>query len=63
MGCVVLDRSVLEGFSFLVGGHAAPDGVFMRHLRAKGFKQVARLDVECGHISPTGEVLWPELVN
>lgn len=61
MGCLLVDRSALEGFSFLTGGNSAPDGPFMRHLRANGIKQVARIDVQCGHISPTGETLWPRI--
>lgn len=61
MGCCLYDRKVFEGFSFLVGGSGAPDGPFMAHLREKKFRQVARLDVECGHISPSGEILWPEI--
>ena len=59
MGCLLIDRSVLEGFSFLLSECKAPDGEFMRYCREKGFRQMARFDVPCGHITATGEVLWP----
>ena len=61
MGCLLLDRKVLSGFSFLTGDNAAPDGPFMSYMRSKGIKQMARLDVICGHISPSGETLWPRM--
>jgi hypothetical protein len=59
MGCLLVDKKVFEGFSFMMPNQSAPDGEFMRHCREKKFRQVARLDVICGHIKPSGEVIWP----
>lgn len=60
MGCVLVDKKVFEGFSFLLESPGPPDGAFMQHCRGKRFKQIARLDVRCGHIRPDGVVLWPQ---
>jgi hypothetical protein len=59
MGCLLVDRKVFEGFTFMLEGPHAPDGAFMAHCRDKKFRQVARADVICGHIKPNGEVIWP----
>jgi hypothetical protein len=61
MGCVLVHRSALEGFSMVDPSNPiAPDGPFMKHCHSKGFKQMARLDVVCGHIKPNGDTLWPD---
>lgn len=61
MGCVLVDKKVLQDFSFILSSPSAPDGAFMAHCRDKKFRQVARTDVMCGHIRPDGVVLWPPL--
>jgi hypothetical protein len=59
-GCIVIDRSVLEGFSFLRNDDAAPDMGLMEHCCKEGIKQIARLDVVCGHKRPDGVIIWPD---
>lgn len=59
MGCLLLDRKVIEGFSFILRRKSAPDTEFMNYCHTRGFNQMARLDVECGHINAEGETLWP----
>jgi len=60
MGCVLIDKSVLERFSFILKDNKnAPDIPFMEWCIQNEIRQVARLDVVCGHVKPTGEVLWP----
>jgi len=61
MGCVLIKREVFEGFSFVSPLDRATDGEFMRHCVQKKFTQVARLDVMCGHKTPEGVILWPEV--
>lgn len=60
MGCLLLDRSVVESFSFMIEESRAPDMKFMVHCAEKQIETQARLDVVCGHIRPNGEVLWPD---
>lgn len=61
MGCLLIDRSVLENFSFISeDSHSSHDNELMRYCWKNGFKQMARLDVQCGHIRPDGVVLWPD---
>ena len=61
MGCVLLDRSAIEDFCFVDEANPnAPDVPMMEYHWHKGFKQVARLDVICGHKQPSGEILWPD---
>jgi hypothetical protein len=45
MGCLVLDRSVVEGFSFMRKDEAAPDMGLMEYCCREEIKQMARLDV------------------
>jgi hypothetical protein len=60
MGCLLLDRSVLEGFCFKVKENIAPDTEFMAHCVERRIRQMARLDVECGHIRADGSIVWPD---
>ncbi len=60
MGCLLIDKNVLLDFSFNTGTDQAPDGPFMEHCYQNKVKQMARLDVICGHVKPNGEVLWPD---
>ena len=59
-GCVLIDRKVLEDFSFMLDNDSPPDGVFMSHCCEKGFVTKARLDVMCGHVREDGKILWPD---
>jgi hypothetical protein len=59
-GCVLLSAKVLEQFSFVREHAAAPDMDLMRHCHALGLRQLARLDVLCGHKLADGSVLSPE---
>lgn len=56
-GCLVIRREVLDGFSFMRETRGAPDMDFMRYCFTRGVRQVARLDVRCGHIESDGNVL------
>ena len=67
MGCVVLDRSVMEGFTFILDPNnpkfphnGAPDIPLMDYCAKNGFQAKARLDVICGHCKTTGDVIWPD---
>jgi hypothetical protein len=59
MGCLLVRKRVLEGFSFILSRPVCPDGEFMAHCRKNNFSQVARLDVICGHQKPDGEIIYP----
>lgn len=58
MGCLLVDKSALD-FPFVLDGSEAPDMPWMRHCVGK-HKMMARLDVQCGHREPDGNVLWPK---
>jgi len=60
MGCLLVDSEVLKGASFLMEGNGIPDMQFMRYCWENKIKQMARLDVICGHKRPDGKVLWPD---
>lgn len=60
-GCVVIDRSVLEGFSFALDGTRPPDGPFAEYCFHNKIKQMAHLGVICGHKRPNGEIIWPDV--
>lgn len=61
MGCLLLDRSVLERFNFhLDADKWAPDGPFMQWCFRNGIKQMAHCGVLCGHAKPDGTILWPD---
>lgn len=61
MGCLLVDRSALENHPMWTEENDyAPDGPFMEYCRINKFKQMARLDVICGHKKPNGEIIWPD---
>lgn len=60
MGCLLLDRSVLEKCSFLLQDNCAPDTAFMAWCVKNGVQQMARLDVQCGHVRADGKVIYPD---
>lgn len=60
-GCTLIDRSALEGFSFITPKYKGPpDGPLMDHCFANRIPWLARLDVVCGHKDVDGTVLWPQ---
>jgi hypothetical protein len=61
MGCLLIRPGVLDNFHFVLDDRCAPDVPFMRYCWENKIKQVARLDVLCGHKKPSGEILWPPL--
>jgi hypothetical protein len=73
MGCLLIDRSALEGFDFTrewtkkdgFTGQAKedvpPDWYLLRYCLDNGFKQVADLSIVCGHITPERSVIWPDI--
>jgi hypothetical protein len=64
MGCLLLDRSVVENFNFIDETNPnAPDVPLMEWMWKTKQKQMARLDVVCGHKRPSGEILWPDKEN
>jgi len=60
MGCLLIDTEILNGFTFVTKKPHAPDMDFMAYCHQNKIKQVARLDVLCGHKKPDGEILWPQ---
>ena len=60
-GCTLIHRRVLEKLDFRrnKSGHPAPDLPFAADCLRNNFTQICRFDVQCGHIRPNGEVLWP----
>lgn len=58
MGCLLVDRTALD-FSFLLTENQAPDIPWMRYCVGR-HKMMARLDVQCGHVEPNGNILWPK---
>ena len=60
MGCLLIDVEALIDFSFLTGRPHPPDMDLMRYCVANGIKQVANLDVQCGHVKANGEILYPK---
>ena len=63
-GCTLIRRDVLEKIEIRrPNGGYYPDGPFASDCCKYGIKQMARFDVECGHIKPDGRVLWPGLEN
>jgi hypothetical protein len=60
MGCVLLKRRVLFGFSFIRDDPFPPDIEFMEYCKDSNFNQLCHFGVRCGHIQPSGEILWPQ---
>ncbi len=63
-GCILIKRKVIEDVPFYVewpkdGAHC--DTPWNRDVYQKGYSQMADMSVICGHKTPKGEVLWPEL--
>lgn len=61
-GCTLIHREVLERIEMRSpNGGYYPDGGLANDCQRLGIKQIARFDVECGHICDDGHVLWPDL--
>ena len=61
MGCLLIDRSVLEMTSFILeNNNYAPDVPFMSFCWKNKIPQKARIDVLCGHKKPDGDIIWPD---
>jgi hypothetical protein len=63
-GCILIKRKVLEEMPFRVrwpehGAHC--DTPWSEDVYQKGYSQMADMSVICGHKTPEGEVLWPEM--
>jgi hypothetical protein len=65
MGCTLIKRNVLERISFRTHPEnlVADDWMFAIDCKDNGFIQKHHLGVVCGHITPTGEILWPTNTN
>jgi hypothetical protein len=60
-GCTLIRRDVLELLRFEPAGPRShnPDVKFADNCQRNGVLQICRFDVVCGHIEPSGTVLWP----
>ena len=65
MGCLLVDRSVLEEIPFTLPrtDYHAPDIPMMQYCCAHGIKQIGRIDVSCGHKKPSGEIIYPDAIS
>jgi GT2 family glycosyltransferase len=63
LGCVLIRRRVLEAIEFRVEDlfTAHCDTFFCQDLLKEGFSQAADMSVVCGHKTPEGEILYPNL--
>jgi hypothetical protein len=59
-GCILIDTEIFKEFEFIVDSSHGPDVPFMWHCFKTGIKQMARLDVVCGHQQPCGDIIWPD---
>ena len=61
-GCTLIRKSALAQIPMRRSeGHPAPDMPFAIDCHKAGIKQMAHFGVLCGHIKPTGHILWPGL--
>lgn len=61
MGCLLVRKEVLKDFSMIDNNDLrAPDGRMMNYCVEKKIKQMARLDVVCGHVKINGDILYPD---
>lgn len=65
MGCTLIKRNVLEKIEFRThpDNMVADDWMFALDCKQLEFTQKHDLSVICGHITPTGEILWPTNTN
>jgi hypothetical protein len=60
MGCLLIDRKALEGFTFEIDRASSPDTDFMDHCQASKLRTKAHLGVICGHKHSDGNIFWPD---
>lgn len=59
LGCVLIHRHVLEAIDFRLGETAHCDTYFNRDVMWAGLRQMANMNVVCGHKNEEGAILWP----
>lgn len=59
LGCCLIARHVLEKIDFRLGENAHCDSFFNQDVMDAGFRQMADMNVICGHKNEAGEILWP----
>lgn len=59
LGCALIRRPVLAALPFRLEDTAHCDTYFNRDVLQGGWRQVANMNVICGHKSTSGEILWP----
>lgn len=63
LGCTMISREVLQRFDFHPAetniNSSVPDVAFATDCLRAGIKQVAHFGIICGHIEPSGNILWP----
>jgi hypothetical protein len=60
MGCLLIDRSILERCEFMTDKKIAPDTPFMVWCQKNNIKQIADLSILCGHKKPDGRIIYPD---
>lgn len=63
LGCTLIKRDVLEQIEFRSHptNNVADDWLFALDVKKKGFTQGHDFGVKCGHITHTGDVIWPDI--
>ena len=59
LGCVLIHRHVLQAIDFRLGETAHCDTYFNRDVMWAGLRQMAHMNVVCGHKNEEGVILWP----
>jgi hypothetical protein len=63
LGCTMISNDVLQRFDFHPSENSinsqVPDVAFATDCLRAGIKQVAHFEIICGHIEPSGNILWP----
>jgi hypothetical protein len=60
MGCLLIDRGVLERYEFESDDKVPPDTPFMLWCQKNNIKQKADLSIICGHKRPNGDIIYPD---
>jgi hypothetical protein len=60
MGCLLIDKSILEQYTFEYDDKIPPDSPFMFWCQKNMIKQKADLSVICGHKRPDGKIIYPD---
>lgn len=59
LGCTLIRRHVLAAIDFRMEDGAHCDSYFNTDVLRAGFRQMADMNVVCGHKNEAGEILWP----